>query len=264
VQAGQDLGLPQDRLDWYVGYIMDREKEHAGGVTQLSEKLIERQTSSLERRELVAEDLYSETWSQIITGEQAGTLGRPTSDRFVRPGLLAFLHRRLLADPEGYTAFGGVSPSVSLQFLIIDPKRDGGLEAGRAYAEEVRSLALNGEDFTALVERDGAVKGKDASLQIYEPRLALSEPELAEHIARLAAGEITPVVKLTTLLEVPAWAVVRLVERIAAIPPDFTLPLVQQRLHGYAQDAFDAQRLENARGDLYRSAYVWPPELSGR
>jgi hypothetical protein len=255
VQAGQDLGLPREVLVQQVESVMKREVEEAGGVTAMAEQLKRRQTDSSDRREAWTERLYSITWNRIVTGEQPGASGRPTQDRYVRPGMRLFVHRTVLETPWEYSRFGGVSPAASFRLLMIDYLSHG----GRAEARE---------DFEMLVDAHGVLKGDRAVIRTEVERLRSLEPEIATFLEDAKPGDTSKVLTAHLLgpdgRPIPAWGVARMIEEVEAAAPDFNELGVQLKLHEFAEETFDARRIENALAELFHWAFVWPPQYADR
>jgi len=268
VQAGQDLGLPREVLLRQVDSVMDREVEDAGGVTAMAEQLKRRQTGSSDRREEWTERLYSITWSRIVTGEQPGASGRQTQDRYVRPGMRRFVHRTVLETPWEYSRFGGVSPAAAFRLLMIDYESAGGRAAARQLTSELRESALAGEDFEALIDTYGVLKGDRALINAQVERLRAVEPEIAAFLDNAKPGDMSKVLTAHLLgpdgRPIAAWGVALLIENVEAVPPDFDDRAVQLKLHEFAEETFDERRIENALAELYRSAFVWPPKYTDR
>jgi hypothetical protein len=266
VQAGQDLGLPREVLDRQLDNVMKRQIESAGGVTELSDRLKEQRTDSLEQRQRLSDEMYSQVWVGIVTGEYPGTQGRPTRDRYVRPGVRLFVYRTLLDSPERFGDFGGKAPEFVVQLLVVPYDKGGGRDGARELAGELRDLALGSEDFAGLIERYGALTGKKAVFHIDEARLAQVDPTFAEFLKTASPGDISPVHSPGLVdergHELQAWAIARLVERSAAETPEFSAPAVQQKLQELVERSYDTRRHESALVDLFRGAYVWPPEFA--
>lgn len=266
VQAGQDLGLPEDVMLRNVESVMEREVEDAGGVTALAEDLKRSRTDSSERRERWAERLYSVTWNRIVTGEQPGASGRPTEDRYVRPGMRRFVHRTVLESPTEYARFGGISPSVIFRLLIVQYQAAGGRGAAREFAAELQKSASEGEDFELLIDNYGALKGDRAKITAEVERLRPIEPELAGFLEDAEVERISPVLTAHLIGDdgrpEPAWGIAKVIERIEAVEPDFAERAVQLKLEEFVEESFDGLRVEAALSQLYRSAFVWPPEFA--
>ena len=262
VQAGQDLGLDPAIVARQVDDVMQRQIDHAGGVTSMTERLMARSTDSLQQEEDWTEELYSITWSQIVTGRQPGPLGRVSLDRYVRPGMRRFVYGSLLDTPEQYGAFGGRSPSVGFQELLIEHESLGGVQPARELAEELRELALEGQDFLELIERFSALQPEEGVTHIELARVMSADKRLGTFLATAEPGEISDVYEARNG-KIPALGLARFVERVEPVVPSFDSGEVQQRLEERARESLDVYRRGEALERLFRAAYVWPPHLAG-
>lgn len=264
VQAGQDLGADEKVVERNVQDRIDRLIENYNGVVGFS-KVLEARDATIEDLKLsMREELYSTVWEDSITGQGAGVSSRPTRDRYVRPGALAFEFNNALRDPAALQVMGGTTDMFTLQTLTLDPASNGGDEKTLALALDLRRRILAGEDMADLVRRYSVRKDKNG---VGDPvdlrRIQNVAPPVASFVARSTVGDVSdPVIlqtKTGTLVQL-----VRLVEHTLGITPQLSSPEVQRTVTNELRRDLDNYRLERAYEHLHQAAYVWPEQFSAR
>lgn len=259
VQAGQDMGLDPRLVERQVDDVLEREIESSGGVEEYVERVKKERSDSHERRDQLTDELYRITWEQVQTGESPGVLGRPTHDRYVRPGLRRFVYAQVVDTPAWYGEFGGNAPGVEFQELVVSHARHGGVEAARAVVDEVRKQALNGSDFDGLMRAFGEPRADGLMTRADEALVAEVDRTLGKFLAGAQPGDVSEVY-VPRNGRMAAFAVTRFVRRVEAVVPSFEEPEVQLTLDKRTRENIDLVRRNRALERLLEAAYVWPPE----
>ena len=264
VQAGERMGVDRAIIERQVRLRLEREAERMQGVVGLSEYLHSRDIDAQRHRREIEEEAYQHIWTDYVTGEgPAPQASRVSVDRYVRPGQLLFEWRHLVAQPQGLPAIGGRPQSVVLQFLIVDPHTSG-VEPDRArrLAIQLRERILDGEDMAELNRQYGAAKNSFQPPPMDEARLKQVEPALGAFVEHAREGDLSEVMAYASS-KGPAWRIVRLVSREAPVVPALESIDVQTKLVDLYTNDLTEYRLSSGFDDLFRAAYVWPPELKG-
>ncbi len=249
-QAGEDLQeLSPDQLGRVIQSNLEdkrRELGTAGFAASLGE-------SGWEGAVVDQTDgFYRYFWRQAVTGSEGFAGRRSTRDPFIRPGVLLNLYedqKQELAAPT----------IVRLQVIDLLPAAAGGAEAARELANELAERARGGEDFGALVLEFAANPGNE--LGVTEP-LALRDIG-EETVKRFAESQDVDAVSSPIEMRRPdgtlqAILVMKLLARQAGDPaPPFEEPEVQRRLRLGFRSYRERYRLERARTELRRDAYLW-------
>lgn len=263
VQAGQDLGLDPKAIEQSLNNLFERRIEEVGGTSELAESFRSENADSLQVRDAWREELYAQTWSRMMTGEEPGPGGRLLRDRYVRPGMRLFLHRHALEVPEQWGELGGQAASVRFQELILPFESAADEAAARQKAEDLRQSVLEGASLDRLVEEHGANKptlGRDEIAEALLPRLEEEDPVLARFLREGGAGELSPVYRARGG-RARAWAFTRVLERVSGEEPDFDALDAQLALAERGRRMTDLWHTEEALRRRIDSAYIWPPEL---
>ncbi len=265
-QGGRDLGFDEAQVRRMVQNWEDNLIEEAGGVGQRSENLLaEGSAAHLERAQLTG-DIYRISWERAITGRDAGPLGRPTKDRYVRPGQIHRLYDQASRMTGGLEQLGATVGAYRLQVLVLDVQELGGIDPTLERAEEVQRRLAAGESFDAMVEEFGAQKGQASLLR------PLTSLEL-ERIAELddAWGELA---RWATDAATDTWSdsiyvgsrgsesvqIAKLLERPE--PLTFDTVAAQSAMRRHTLEIRDNYHRGLALEDLKRSAYIWTPDYA--
>jgi hypothetical protein len=262
-QAGQDLGVDPALIQRHVDNYLNREKARSG-VAAMASKLQEKDLSAGEYRLQIERMVYSQIWDDVVTGSgESPTTHRVSADRYVRPGRVHFEYQRAAPRPDRLPLLGGQPQTVVLQMLIVDPNSFGGdVQAARKLAAQLREQILDGEDMGELNQRHGAEKQRFQLEPVEEARLVTLEPTLGEFVTDAQPGDVSEVMAYSYKNH-DAWRIVRLVARNEAQVPDLASLPVQHKLTKEIEDVYEAYRRDSALVELFRSSYVWPPQLRG-
>ena len=263
-QAGEDLGQPKEAVERVLDNVWNNQIERSGSIHKFSMKLESEEEDSIQKRSDLEAELYTWTYTRVITGHEPGKDGRLIADRYVRPGERRRLFDGMARTGQALGQIGGRPASFVLQQLVLERTRDSDPVALRTLAEELRQRALAGEDFHALVNAHGARKGAESlSGDISADTLARLGPELAEFAQTAKVGDISPVSPVRDFARgrVEGWRVVRVLEARPGEVPSFDDLEVQRRIELVAQRRLDELRRAEALQRLLRSAYVWSPAL---
>jgi hypothetical protein len=266
VQAGQDMGLDPAQVDRQVKDWIARMMEKKGPV-EFAEALKEEGLTLYEFQDQQKDRLLAMFWDNYITGNGSVGAARQSRDCYVRPGSLQYAFHECIKHQELLPVIGGHAQSVVLQLLMIDPQANGGADASRALAEDLRQRILDGEDMGALVERYDATEVSRQRRGLTEPLreagLMQARPDVGAFVAGAKPGDVSPVLEYTSKGHT-YLRIVRLVDRNAAVVPDLGSTEVQKKLDKRVKEDLANWRREEAFKVLYRSSYVWPNELAQR
>lgn len=261
VQRGRDLGFDPEFVKRTVDSYMRDQAESAGGISELAERLALRGESAAVRKESVTDELYALTYDRAITGQAAGPGGRPTRDRYVRPGILALGYSQLEQQPAGVLAVGGQPEAWVLQQLVLATAPFPDPEQAREFVAELRERALLGEDFDELVATYSLVseeRGLSQPLTLADLRRL--EPSVARFCGAGKVGDISEVLPILERGRPVYYRVLRIHERRPLVLPPFQDPSVQDRLRQVVLRNRDALLREEAVRELFRDSYIWTPE----
>lgn len=262
-QGGRDLGFDEAQVRRMVSNWEDSLIEEAGGVGQRSEALLDAGSAAHVERAQLTDDIYRISWERAITGRDAGPLGRPTKDRYVRPGQLRHLYDQASALPGGLEQLGAGTGSYRLQLLILDMDSEGGIDKTLAKAEEIQRRLADGEEFNALVEEFSAAKG-----QASFPRPMASEDlitisqrddawaELARWTLKAEVGKHSDNIYVDDRGN-ESVQIAHLVERPVALP--FHDVTAQAAMRAHTQEVRDGYHRSRSLEELKRAAYIWTP-----
>lgn len=267
VQAGQDMGFEATLIENFVDQLLSNQTERFGGTVAASRFLQESRIDPSDWRAVTRNEVYAAQWEQAVLGRGPGATGRPTVDRYIRPGELHAYYQSLLVsrDPADRAQLGEQPERVVLQELIL-PLADGDPELVVDRARLLIEAHEGGEDFTQLVRLHGAGKESDG---IRRPQAveALREfgnnrhgnQQLHQFALGAAPGDVSPPLLGATPRGQRAVWVYRLVERLDPTGPQAFLDQdLQDRLRDLLQGRIDDYRERVALQDVAGSAYVWP------
>ncbi len=254
-QAGDDLGVDPEVLDRIVKENLEVEKERRGGIAGMSEYLQQTGVTSSQLKEQRRDRMMSELWERSVTGKVAGPLGRPSRDRFVRPGLLKMVYREMLpslTEPAG----------VRVLDLTLPLQRWGGLEATLAQAEALRVRVEEGEDFRSLISDygpPGAAQALESDPPWADPAsICQIVPGLADFLEQASPGDVSTPVPFERDGEVVGLSLIQLVDRREERAPSFASHETQAMVRERYQETYWNLRVDQGLEELARAAYVWP------
>lgn len=257
VQAGEDMGLPEEAVQVRVRDAMDRIQKRQNGWVGMSRFLQSREMTTAEIKVALRGQMLGELWEDSITGKGPAQGQRVVADRHVRPGRLKLLYERALETEEGLALLGGAPERVKLQQIVLDPARVGGVEAARALGEELAAKIAAGADFGALVAEHSAAPSNQGIGEYETARLSRVEPTLAPFVARAKADE--------TSAPIPGprgvVRIVKLLERVERRAPDFASLATQDTLRKREEERLDAQRLAQGYQIRMEGSWIWPSEF---
>jgi hypothetical protein len=265
-QGGRDLGFDEAQVRRMVNNWEDSLIEEAGGVGQRSEALLDSGSAAHLERAQLTDDIYRISWERAITGRDAGPLGRPTKDRYVRPGQLKHLYDQAASAPGGLEQLGAASGSYRLQLLILDVESIGSMDKTLARAEEVQRRLAEGEAFDKLVEEYSAAKG-EASLPrpmasadlITISRRDDAWAELARWTLQAESGENSDTIYVDDRGN-ESVQIAHLIERPGALP--FQTVGAQAAMRAHTQEVRDSYHRGRSLEVLKRAAYIWTPDYA--
>ena len=250
-QAGEDLGMDPAQVELVVSRNLEDQRRDRGS-SGFAELLDQQGQTLQEVRDAQVNQTWRDIWRMTETGSRA-LPERPIRDSFVRPGELRSIYR------ENKDA---LEPDiVELQLLGAPVRSYGGEEGGRAFLEELRQRALDGEDFGMLVEQNGEIQRDRQGLLDPVPVPQLAEP-LRSFAAGAAQGEVGPV--LLFELGEPVLLIPYVFRKVDNEPPPFDDELTQAGLRERFRSIREEDILRTGRQRLKRKAFVWyTPRLRG-
>ncbi|MCC7011274.1 MAG: hypothetical protein IT454_01820 [Planctomycetes bacterium] len=260
-QAGRDAGFPEERVKALVEQDVRGLVEDQGGAIGLGSALKQDDRDIEEFRADRRDYYYSNLWLWSIDGRNPGVTGRQHVDRYVSPSQLHYLYRRQPADR--------IFPAtVQFQELAVSARAAGSAQKALDQIRELQRQALEGSDFGALAaEHHDSVamrnrKGLTDPIEIADAHELL--PDLGEFIESAEPGAISDPQAIRINDEIAGWRVLRLVKRVRRDSPAFQEESVQRHLRELKLGEISTWRRDRALNELYRAAYIWPSEASGR
>ncbi len=261
VQRGRDLGFDPEFVQRTVSNYLREQADTAGGVSSMAERLALEGDTAARRRETITDDLYAISYERFITGQAPGPGGRPSRDRYVRPGLLALAYEQIELQPAAVRALGGDPETFVVQQLVLSAATFGGAEPARAFAEDLRRQALEGADFEDLVLTYSVVTSeRGLSPPLTLPDLRRAAPEAFEFCVNGQEGDLSPVLPILEKGVPVYYRVLRLHERRPLTLPPFGAAEVQQRLNQIVLRNRDGMLRDETLRGLFASSYIWTPE----
>lgn len=256
-QAGRDLGFDAARVDSLVDDDLEGFIEDSGSASAFGEQLKASDLDAESLRQQRRDFYFREFWLRSIDGRDPGVSGRPYVDRFVRPGRMLYQYRR--------QPVAQLFPStIQLQAILVTAAQAGSAQKALDLAKSLRERALGGEDFGALAETysaDGESRRQKGLLPKSElARARDAFPDFAEFIDGAAAGAISEPTSLRVEGELVGFILMRVAEIERRDDADFTDRDVQRFLRDRDLKALGELRRDLGVNDLYRAAYIWPPE----
>lgn len=250
-QAGEQLGLRPEDIDRVVEQRIWDSKE-GKSLSEFGDSLARRGLDPAENRQEIRTSLYAQVWEGSVLGYGVSGLGRPSVDRYIRPGLLHILYdesREQLADPPARFRFLA---------LVVSARAAGGLENARMVCEQQLQEIIAGKEFELAVEEVGSelrsTKGDTGWFPLWD--LDPAYHDFARNSPLGALSDPLPVRDRDG--EIAAYQVLELIGREeAGEAPPFTDPRVQLTLRDRFGRQLDGYLLTKAERDLLRRAYVW-------
>jgi hypothetical protein len=263
VQSGEDMGLDPKIVKHEVDERINSLIRQHEGVAATAEFLQSIDFDSTEAREEIQSTIYRDVWDKFITGEAPMPGSRLSRDRFVRPGLMQLYYQVGVEHPETLGQIGGKPQEVVLQQIIIDPRKHNGDAPARDQLKLIRQRIRDGEDMTDLCEKYSEWKTKGGVTDpLPEIRLVAVYPELAEFLKTAKPGDLSDVIPYESTKHDRYWRIVKLVDRIPAVVPNFHTAEVQQKVADSIQQEFEDLRRAIAITLMFRGSYVWPEEYA--
>ena len=255
-QAGEALGFDPAQVERIQKNDLERAIKARGGVVGFSEFLASRQVTAEDYRQVRRDFIYTELWEDAITGAGASVSSRPSSDRFVRPGLLHFEYKNAQLDPEFLTEIGGRPEIVHFRWLVLFESDTRPLAGVQALAQQLRAQAVDGSDMEGLVQTYSAIQGKDMDATIPLTQAIRVFPQATSFFTQAKPGDVSDVLPFRNQ-GARGFALFRLEERTAGEVPALDEFAVQQKLTKRLQSEFDQQRIGVALKRAFASSYVW-------
>jgi len=272
-QAGEDMGFDPEQVQTLLDERFEHEVERRGGAVGASAFFVENRLPPGELREFWRRELYAQAWEDAVTGRRASAGGRPSVDRYVRPGQRWAFYRMLedSSNPRERRMLGELPERVAIQELILPTEEFGGVDSALELARELlRSYGGEREDFDALVLSYGAVK-QGAGLSEPVPVEGLRGMSESRHgdtslyeFARTAAvdGVSEALLGRKPGTSHQAVFVYRLHERLPAVGPRRLLdPSLRQDLDRDLSERIDALRISMELERTADAAWIWPRSL---
>ena len=268
VQAGKDFGFAPEVIDSIVKRQLEREVELRGGAVDASSDFAQFGLRAGEYQEFTRERVLSAQWERAVIGLGPSGQGRPTVDRYARPGQLYADYRGRLEskDPARRAEIGVYDERVKMQELILDVETHGGEEPTMQLAEALVSALEGGADFGELVQLHGEVRNRDGvlapqpiqTLEAYSNHL-FHNSVLGDFARDAKVGEIMK----PSLGQAPGKRqgvfLYKMLERLEPSPAKpFTDRELQLELLKRAQTALDDVHLQDALRQQEESIFVWP------
>jgi len=265
-QGGRDLGFDEAQVRRMVSNWEDSLIDEAGGVGQRSEALLDAGSAAHLERAQLTDDIYRISWERAITGRDAGPLGRPTKDRYVRPGQLRHLYDQAAAMPGGLDELGATAGSYRLQLLVLDVEALGGMDKTLAQAEEIQRRLAEGEPFDKLVEEYSVAKGPSSfprPMNSTELSTISSREDAWGELARWALEAETGSQSETIYIDDrgnESIQIGHLIERPGA--QAFRTVGAQAAMRAHTLEVRDNYHRGRSLEALKRAAYIWTPDYT--
>jgi hypothetical protein len=281
VQAGEDLGFSPELVEELTNSEFEDRIERFGGHRKASELLAEFGETPEQHKARVRDRLLAESWRRSRIGTAAGPTGRPSVDRYIRPGLLLSTYNSFVNSslPEERAVVGKYDERVQLQLLQVnvppEATRADAKDQVEVYLELYRSDAWT---FDRLVTTYGtasshARKGllRPARVTVFD---ALGQqrhqgPELGDLCVKGEVGAVSEPLwwqRKQGDRTARAWCVYRIAKRL---PATEAKPFFDRQLQGdlthKLQSSIDDLREDIAFRAVLRETNTWffRPERDG-
>jgi hypothetical protein len=260
-QAGQSMGFDEALIDYHAREDFKNFVRVRGGPSEMTKWLEQRDMTAEELKKAKRDSIYAGLWEEAVTGRGASTSGRPSRDRFVRPGLLRFKHQVALATPGGLARIGGKDDEYELQLLFVDVADFDRPERAREVAMQLRSRIVDGESMDELVDQYDPGSTDHGRLP-RSSRVALERtfPRIGAFLTAAKVGDVSDVLAIETTSR-KGFALLRMHGRTSAEVPDLAAQEVQRKLHDAVQRELDDSRIEMAMRQAMAGSYVWEADL---
>lgn len=255
-QAGKVLGYDPQVIERFVANELDRQREDAGSISALAEVLRERNLDSFTRRDDVRTHVYGELWQGAMTGVYAGPGGRPTRDRYVRPGRLEFEYRWQATNPR--------PPQVTLHEIMAPIGREQTAQEAKSAAGTLRERMREGATFEEIAAEINPDQPEAGLLKPMREDLLRQLPDVYEFVRSAKPGDVSEPLAAVIDGTVRGYRIIKLVERVHAELPAFDDREFQAELRKRVQESLDSYRIQVGLDRLLDAAYVWPPESFAR
>lgn len=272
-QAGEDMGLPAERVAAHVAGLLRDETDEAGGSFAMSERLRDESTTALEFKESQEAQVYQDSFRRRAAGF-GGSQERSPEDRYVRPGRLIQRYSRMLRTGQGIRALqgqGAVPAAYELQVLLLAPLDDSTtLKQSQDKALELQTALEAGTvGWDEMLDQFGVYPNSgllgpqaiDALEFMYDP----GDGQLLQFAADASQSQISKVMAFpqinpaTKQRRLAGFAIYKLLDRSSASVPDFDGKDVQLSLRLSIEQEESQLRIGDAVSELARTAYIWSP-----
>lgn len=255
-QSGEALGFDPAQVERIQKNDLERAIKARGGVVNFSEFLTSRGLTAEDYRLLRRDFIFTELWEDAITGSGASVSARPSSDRYVRPGLIRFEYENARLDPVLLAEIGGRAETVRFRRLVLVARDESQLPKVLELAEQLRGQIVDGVDMEGLVDTYSAARGKDSDITTEVARAIRVIPQAASYLTAARPGEVSDVLPFRGE-NTRGYALYRVEERKPGEVPSLDDREVQQKLARRLQTGFDQQRIEAALQRAWKNSYVW-------
>lgn len=257
-QAGRDLGFDPARVKSLVDDDLEGFIEDAGSVSGFGSVLKQSNLDAETFREQRQDFYYRELWQRSVDGRDPGVSGRPYVDRFISPSRLYYQFRRQPIEQ--------LFPArIQVQAIFVSAAQAGSGRRAQELAAALRERALGGEDFGELAKTysaDGGTARQGGLLPMTEVEaVKRGFPSLAEFFDTATVGAISEVAPHRIENELAGFLVMRVDELERLASTEFADLGVQKQLRERDLKARSEFRRDLRLAELYRAAYVWPPEF---
>jgi hypothetical protein len=257
-QAGKVIGYDEKLVERFVSDNLEEQREQAGGTIALSTELKERNVDSFEHKDETRTGVYRILWERSTIGLYAGPSGRPSRDRYVRPG-------RLFFESRDQAASLAADPIVTLHELSLGNKSvtQADLEKIHAALAAARDRILAGEEFDVIAKQVNSDFEKSGRMPPMRSSAIGSMVADGVDFARTAAvGDVSEVLEFRIGGKLVGYSVLKLVDRETSVK--FADHVMQDDLTKRTQTYLDNYRIGVGLSNLLDAAYVWPPESFNR
>jgi hypothetical protein len=254
-QGGRELGYDESIVQRYVDdSIKDNIKDY-GGIVDLGEELRRKNIDPVELREIKRKAAYRELWGYAVDGRQPGASGRPSVDRYVRPG-------RLLFEYERSTKAELAPVLVQFQEVFLSADAAGGAKAALERANEVVEQARSGANFTELVRdrSNSTTKVRDGWQRKLPLEFVIEKlPDVGEFVASATPQSVSDPIPERVDGELIGFRVIASVTREQP-EVHFMSTKAQDDLRSRLLEVQSRYRRDRELARMLDAAFVWPPE----
>lgn len=255
-QAGEALGFDPAQVERIQKNDLERAIKARGGVVNFSEFLSSRGITAEDFRLMRRDFIFTELWEDAITGSGASVSSRPSSDRYVRPGLIRFEYENAKLDPALLAEIGGRAETVHFRWLLLIANDESQLPVKLNLAQQLRAQIVDGADMEGVVENYSRVRGKDSDITTELATALRVVPQAAAFFRTARPGDVSDPMPYRSG-EARGYALYRLEDRKPSEVPPLDSLEVQQKLARRLQTDFDQQRIEAALQRAWKNSYVW-------